>query len=112
MISRTGLVEENDARKVPEMRDHAYGRRLGDSVELEVFGGVEEDFATSDTITDSLDCEVPDDREEEDPTGKLMVTMEVSSWVISFPCKVCGEVRNRGSRTGYLMDVEGSCTKF
>ena len=91
MISRTGLVEENDTKKVPELRDHAYGRRLEVSMELEVFGVVEEDFASSETITDGLDYEVHDDREEENPTGRLMVTVDVSSWGRSFPCKVCGE---------------------
>ena len=43
------------------------------------------------TITDGLDYEVPDDREVENPTGRLMVTVDVSSWGGSFPCKVCGE---------------------
>ena len=61
------------------------------SVELEVFGVAEEDLASSETVTDGLDYEVPDDREVENPTGRLMVTVDVSSWGRSFPCKVCGE---------------------
>jgi hypothetical protein len=40
----------------------------------------------SETVTDGFDYEVPDDREVENPTGRLMVTVDVS-----FPCKVCGE---------------------
>ena len=72
------------------MRDNIHGRRLEDSVELEVFRVVD-NFASSETITDGLDYEVPDDREEEDLTGWLMVTVYVSFGVRSFPCEVRGE---------------------
>ena len=65
MFSRSGIVEENDSKKVPEMRDNAYGRRLVVSVELEVFGVAEEDLASSETVTDGLDYEVPDERSRE-----------------------------------------------
>ena len=34
----------------------------------------------SETVTDGVDYEVPDDREVENPTERLMVTMDVSSW--------------------------------
>ena len=53
--------------------------RLVVSGELEVFGVAEEDLAYSETVTDGLDYEVPDDREVENPTGRLMVTVDVSS---------------------------------
>ena len=65
--------------------------RLVVSGELEVFGVAEEDLASSETVTDGLDYEVPDDREVENPMGRLMVTVDVSSWGRSFPCKVCCE---------------------
>ena len=61
------------------------------SWELEVFGVAEEDLASSETVTEGLDYEVPDDREVENPTGRLMVTVDVSYCRRSFPCKVCGE---------------------
>ena len=53
--------------------------RLVVSVELDVFGVAEEDLASSETVTDGLDYEVPDDREVENPTERLMITMDVSS---------------------------------
>ena len=35
----------------------------------------------SETVTDGVDYEVPDDREVENPTGRLMVTMDLrTSW--------------------------------
>ena len=49
-------------------------------MELEVFGVAEEDLASSETVTDGVDYEVPDDREVENPTETLMITMDVSSW--------------------------------
>ena len=33
----------------------------------------------SETVTDGVDYEVPDDREVENPTERLMITMDVSS---------------------------------
>ena len=60
--------------------------------ELEVFGEVEDDIVIPETISNGLDDEVPEDRDEEDPTGRPMVTMEVIFiWVRGFPCVVCGE---------------------
>ena len=41
----------------------------------EVFGEVEDDIVTPETMSDGLDDEVPEDRDEEDPTGRPMVTM-------------------------------------
>ena len=79
MISRTGLVEESDMKVVLEMRDDVHGRRPEDTRELEVFGGIEDDFATSETISDGLDDEVPVDKDKEDQTGRPMITVEVSS---------------------------------
>ena len=85
-------MEESDTKNVPEMRDDVYERSPEDTVELEVFGEVEDDIVTPETISDGLDEEVPEDRDEKDPTGRPMVTMEVMFiWVRGFPCVVCGE---------------------
>ena len=77
VISRTGQVEENYTKKVPEMRDDVYERSPEDTVELEVFEELEDDIVTPKIISDGLDEEVPEDRDQKDPTGRPMVTMEV-----------------------------------
>ena len=65
-------------------------------MELDVFGVAEEDLASSEArlprctsvyCPDGLDHEVPDDIEVEIPSGRLMVTVDVSYCRRSFFCK-------------------------